>query len=147
MAALGFAVASLFAQGASLVQQKKAGKESAKAQELQQRIAEVQAQRSKRKVAREARAQRARILNQASQTGGLGSSSVATGTGNLQTEAASATAFISTQTGLARQASEANIQATELKSGGAVFGAVGGVAGKFAGDEAFKELGATIFSK
>lgn len=113
---------------------KKAAKKQKKAQQLQQKRADIAAQRERVKGVREARIRRGALEASAARTG------VSATSGRLGAEAAIGTglssnlAYSAEQQGLAGQVSEANIAAAGYQSQAATFGAIGGV-------------GATIFQQ
>jgi hypothetical protein len=126
-AAIIGAVASGVGAAGSIIQGKKASKAQEKAQEKQQRIADLQAQRARVKTIREGRIRRAEIIAGGAEGGTTGSSGVAGGVGAVTQGVAGNLAFGQQVQGLAGEASAANIEAAQAQSTGATFGAIGGV--------------------
>jgi hypothetical protein len=141
------AVLSVLSTGKQIHETKQAAKESRKAEELKNRITDIQAQRSKRKQIRAALSERARVVNQAAQTGTATSSSAVSGAASTLTQAASNVGFIGSQTSLASEASKANIRSAEHRSKASIFGAASSVFATFAGPEGFENLGNSIFKE
>lgn len=111
------AVAGAGAAVAGTVQQKKASKQAAsarrKSERTQQKIRDLQTARERRQLVRQSRTARAQAISGAAAGGVLDTSSLVTGVGGIQTQAASAISFLDTTQGLARQASIFNINAAE----------------------------------
>lgn len=115
----------------SAVEQRKKANEAADVQEksekAQQKIRDLQSARQRRAAIRQARSERAQAVTAGVQQGVAGSSSLATGVGNIQTQLGGAVGFLDQTQALSSQASIFNIKAAKLQSKAATFGAVSGL--------------------
>lgn len=126
------AITAVIGTGASIEQNRQATKRAKRAEKTKQRLAEVQAQRERRKQVREALIRRAEVENIATQTGAQGSSSAIAAGQQIGSDLSSNLTFISTQQQLGAEISEANIGVAKAQSRSATFGAIGSVANQFA---------------
>ena len=123
---------TLFGTGASIMQGRSAARASRKSNELQQRIADIKAQRERVKLVGEARRKRAALAQSAELSGVAGSSGALAGQSGISSQAASGLSFLDQVGSLGRQSNVFAQQSANASSRGQMFGAVAGVAGSFA---------------
>jgi hypothetical protein len=125
------AAAQVVAAGAGVVgtavgvsQSHKATQETEKAQEAQQRIADVEAQRKRDLALRQSRIQRARIENVAAQTGTEGSAGAMGAVQSISSQTNANLSFLDTTRQLATQASTYRQRAADASSRAQIGGAL-----------------------
>jgi hypothetical protein len=131
---LSLAAATLIGAGvsavgtiASISSSKKASKEQKRAQQLQQKRADISAQRERYQAVREARIRRGSLEAAAARTGTTATSGFAGGRAAIESGFAGNVAYSQQQQNLAGQVSQANISAADYQSQAATFGAIGGI--------------------
>ena len=116
----------------SIHQNRQAAKDQEKAQDVQQRIAEVEEQRKRALALRQARIQRARIENIAAQTGTSGSSGETGALQSISNQTNANLSFLDVTSQLANQATAYNRSAARRQSNAATAGAITDVASQYA---------------
>ena len=116
-----FAAASLVLGGLGLIQSQRAASASRKANRLQQRIADVKAQRERVRLVAEARRRRATLANQAELTGVSGSSGAIGGQQGVTQQAASGISFLDQVSSSGQQANIFAQRAADRRSVGNIF--------------------------
>jgi len=114
---------------ASIEQSRQASKRQRRANELNQRIADIKAQRERVKLISEARRKSALLAQQAELTGVAGSAGAIGGQMGVTAQAASGLSFLDQVSQLGKQANIFTQRAADAQSRAGMFGAVAGLAG------------------
>ncbi len=139
---MSLAALSIGLTGLGILQSSKAASASRRERRLQQRIADVKAQRERVKLVSEARRKRAQLAQQAEVGGVSGSSSAVTGQSGVTQQAASGLSFLDTVHGLGKQGNIFAQQSANLQSSASLFGTLGDLSmdvNKRFGGSPFKE--------
>lgn len=115
----------------SIQQSHESTKERRKQQEIQQRTADVEAQRRRALMLRQSRIQRARIQNVAAQTGTAGSSGEAGALSSLSSQTNANLSFLDTTRQLTQQAGAAGQRAADAAGRAQTAGAIGNLATQY----------------
>ena len=125
----------------SIQETKKATRAQRASNDMQQRIADVKAQRERTRLIAETRRKRATLANQAELSGVGGSTGAIAGQSGLQSQAASGLSFLDQVQSLGQQSNIFLNQAAGAQSRAATSSAIAGVAGQFAtATGAYKKL-------
>lgn len=115
----------------SIQQSHEATKERRKQQEIQQRTADVEAQRKRALMLRQSRIQRARIQNVAAQTGTAGSSGEYGALSSISSQTNANISFLDTTRQLTQQAGRASQRAADASGRAQTAGAIAGLANQY----------------
>jgi hypothetical protein len=114
---------------ASISQQRKAAKAQERAYKAEERRAEVQNVRNVRQQIRSARLAQSSMLNQAAQTGGMGSSKLAGGQSSVGSQLAGSLGYMADIARENTAIGQATIQSARASSNAAIFGQIGQLSG------------------
>lgn len=115
----------------SIYQSRKAVKQQKRANELQNKLADVRAARDRRQQAREAAIARGSLQNQAAQTGVVGSSGFMMGMQNISTQEKANIGYIATDRAFGSAISGLNQSAADYQSRAATYGAIANIFAQF----------------